>query len=153
MIVNGDTTKFFRKREKVWSELMGRTEHGMCKSILPGNQVHKLECWANIRGLIHNHWFAKCVTKFWLVIRHQTPQSCDSFGLGMMANVLTKKKKEGENCLEMSLQCPASNSRGSEWHFLECPFPLGGINLLLLRLVLIILFASHHLKYSQFTHP
>lgn len=80
---------------------MGGTEDGNCKYIPPRNQVHELEHQANVRGLVQDRSFAKSVTKFRLVMRHQILRSCGVFGSGMMAAVVTKSDRV--NCLEMSL--------------------------------------------------
>lgn len=107
-----------------------------------------LEGWSTTSKAYFLNWFAKSVTKFGLVISQQILQCCGGFGSGlMMAAVVTKN--DSRNCLEMSLQGPAWNGRRGEWHLWGWPFSLAGRNLLLLRLVLIV-FASHHPKYSQF---
>lgn len=92
MIVNGNTKEFFGKREKGWLELVRRSGCGNWKYISPENRVHKSECQANIRELVHNHSFSNCIKKFWLVMRHQPLQPCSVFRSQMMAAVVTENE-------------------------------------------------------------
>lgn len=92
MIVNGDTKEFFGKREKGWLEVMGRNGYENWKYVPPEDQVHKSECQENIRELVHNHSFANCIKKFWLVMRHQILQSYSIFRSQMMAAVITENE-------------------------------------------------------------